>query len=166
MFKGLYLQRNPARMAWPPKIQACCRAAAILLTASGGAFAQGVSQRPAAERDPLKRLQCYLVSHCLWSSHRTGFEEIRKWRQRRANSATEGQVLQDARPNPSSHTPWKTRVPKTRTQSWQLNLPVELGGKRAARPKAAEKSREQAQAQLAELKATVRAMSLQLTLMF
>ncbi|WP_431777322.1 TolC family protein [Ottowia caeni] len=36
-------------------------------------------------------------------------------------------------------------------------LPSGIGGKRAARTKAAEKSREQAQAQLTELKATVRA---------
>jgi cobalt-zinc-cadmium efflux system outer membrane protein len=72
--------------------------------------------------------------------------------------ATEGQVLQGrSRPNPELAYSLEDARSQTRTQSWQLNLPVELGGKRAARTKAAEKSREQAQAQLAELKATVRA---------
>jgi cobalt-zinc-cadmium efflux system outer membrane protein len=72
--------------------------------------------------------------------------------------ATEGQVLQGrSRPNPELAYSLEDTRSKTRTQSWQLNLPVELGGKRAARTKAAEKTREQAQAQLAELQATVRA---------
>ena len=71
--------------------------------------------------------------------------------------ATEGQVLQGrSRPNPELAYSWKTRVPKTRTQSWQLNLPVELGGNERLVPRPP-KNREQAQAQLAELKATVRA---------
>lgn len=49
MFKGLYLQET--RRAWRghPKFRLAAGAAAILLTASGGALAQGVSQRPAAE---------------------------------------------------------------------------------------------------------------------
>lgn len=72
--------------------------------------------------------------------------------------SSEGQVIQGrARPNPELAYSLEDTRSQTRTQSWQLNLPVELGGKRAARTKAAEKAREHAQAQLVEVRATVRA---------
>lgn len=72
--------------------------------------------------------------------------------------ASEGQVIQGrVRPNPELAYSLEDTRSQTRTQSWQLNLPIELGGKRAARTKAAEKAREQALAQLADVRATVRA---------
>ena len=160
MFKGLYLQET--RRAWRghPKFRLAAGAAAILLTASGGALAQGVSQRPAAEErsaqtaavlpgEPLSLVQAIELAL-------EGNPEVAA--ATRQFEATEGQVLQGrSRPNPELAYSLEDARSQTRTQSWQLNLPVELGGKRAARTKAAEKSREQAQAQLAELQATVRA---------
>jgi len=76
----------------------------------------------------------------------------------RQYEATEGQVLQGrSLPNPELAYSMEDTRSSTRTQTWQLNLPIELGGKRAARTKAAEKAREQALAELSELKATLRA---------
>jgi cobalt-zinc-cadmium efflux system outer membrane protein len=72
--------------------------------------------------------------------------------------AAQGQVIQGrTRPNPELAYALEDLRSRTRTQSIQLNLPLELGGKREARIQAAEKGRELAQAQLAELKASVRA---------
>lgn len=72
--------------------------------------------------------------------------------------AAEGPLLQGrARPNPELAYSLEDSRSQTRTQSWQLNLPIELGGKRAARIQAAEKAREQSLAQLAQVRATLRA---------
>ena len=57
--------------------------------------------------------------------------------------ATEGQVLQgQARPNPELAYLLEDQRAQTRTQSLQINLPVEMGGKRAARIAAAERGRD------------------------
>lgn len=156
MFKGIYLHGEPHAWRGRTKFRLAAGAAALLLSASGGAFSQGVSQGPAVgvqapqtAAEPLsltKAIELALEGNPEVAAATRQFE------------ATEGQVLQGrARPNPELAYSLEDARSKTRTQSWQLNLPVELGGKRAARTKAAEKSREQAQAQLAELKATVRA---------
>ncbi len=153
--QGSLPSRNPARMAWPPKIQACGR--------SRSHIAYGLGRSPCSRRVPkasrrreIRSNGCsgYLVSHCLWSKAielaLEGNPEVAA--ATRQFEATEGQVLQGrSRPNPELAYSLEDARSQTRTQSWQLNLPVELGGKRAARTKAAEKSREQAQAQLAEL---------------
>ena len=160
MFKGTYLQEMPHAWRGGRKIKLAAGAAAIWLSASGGAFSQGlppghvVGERApqaaaAATAEPLSLAKA--IELALEGNPEVAAAK-RQW------EATEGQVLQGrSRPNPELAYSLEDTRSKTRTQSWQLNLPVELGGKRAARTKAAEKSREQAQAQLAELQATVRA---------
>ncbi|MFC7410376.1 TolC family protein [Hydrogenophaga atypica] len=160
MFKGTYLQEIPHAWRGHRKIKLAAGAAAIWLSASGGAFSQGLPQGSvvgegtpqavaAAAVEPLSLAKAIELAL-------EGNPEVAA--AKRQLEATEGQVLQGrSRPNPDLAYSLEDARSKTRTQSWQLNLPLELGGKRAARTKAAEKSREQAQAQLAELKATVRA---------
>ena len=160
MFKGTYLQEMPPAWRGGRKIKLAAGAAAIWLSASGGAFSQGLPPGPAVgERAPQSAAAAAAEPLSLAKAIELALEgnpEVaaakRQW------EATEGQVLQGrSRPNPELAYSLEDTRSKTRTQSWQLNLPVELGGKRAARTKAAEKTREQAQAQLAELQATVRA---------
>ena len=160
MFKGTYLQEMPHAWRGGRKIKLAAGAAAIWLSASGGAFSQGLPPGPAVgERVPQAAAAATAEPLSLAKAIELALEgnpEVaaakRQW------EATEGQVLQGrSRPNPELAYSLEDTRSKTRTQSWQLNLPVELGGKRAARTKAAEKTREQAQAQLAELQATVRA---------
>ena len=160
MFKGTYLQEMPHAWRGGRKIKLAAGAAAIWLSASGGAFSQGLPPGPAVgERAPQSAAAAAAEPLSLAKAIELAMEgnpEVaaakRQW------EATEGQVLQGrSRPNPELAYSLEDTRSKTRTQSWQLNLPVELGGKRAARTKAAEKTREQAQAQLAELQATVRA---------
>jgi cobalt-zinc-cadmium efflux system outer membrane protein len=160
MFKGTYLQEMPHAWRGRRKIKLAAGAAAIWLSASGGAFSQGLPPGPAVgERAPQAAAAAAAEPLSLAKAIELALEgnpEVaaakRQW------EATEGQVLQGrSRPNPELAYSLEDTRSKTRTQSWQLNLPVELGGKRAARTKAAEKTREQAQAQLAELQATVRA---------
>ena len=160
MFKGTYLQEMPHAWRGGRKIKLAAGAAAIWLSASGGAFSQGLPPGPAVgERAPQSAAAAAAEPLSLAKAIELALEgnpEVaaakRQW------EATEGQVLQGrSRPNPELAYSLEDTRSKTRTQSWQLNLPVELGGKRAARTKAAEKTREQAQAQLAELQATVRA---------
>ncbi|MBD9391363.1 TolC family protein [Acidovorax sp. ACV01] len=160
MFKGIYLQEMPHAWRGGRKIKLAAGAAAIWLSASGGAFSQGLPPGPAVgERAPQSAAAAAAEPLSLAKAIELALEgnpEVaaakRQW------EATEGQVLQGrSRPNPELAYSLEDTRSKTRTQSWQLNLPVELGGKRAARTKAAEKTREQAQAQLAELQATVRA---------
>ena len=160
MFKCTYLQEMPHAWRGGRKIKLAAGAAAIWLSASGGAFSQGlppghvVGERApqaaaAATAEPLSLAKA--IELALEGNPEVAAAK-RQW------EATEGQVLQGrSRPNPELAYSLEDTRSKTRTQSWQLNLPVELGGKRAARTKAAEKTREQAQAQLAELQATVRA---------
>ena len=160
MFKGTYLQEMPHAWRGGRKIKLAAGAAAIWLSASGGAFSQGLPPGPAVgERAPQSAAAAAAEPLSLAKAIELALEgnpEVaaakRQW------EATEGRVLQGrSRPNPELAYSLEDTRSKTRTQSWQLNLPVELGGKRAARTKAAEKTREQAQAQLAELQATVRA---------
>ena len=160
MFKGTYLQEMPHAWRGGRKIKLAAGAAAIWLSASGGAFSQGLPPGTAVgERAPQSAAAAAAEPLSLAKAIELALEgnpEVaaakRQW------EATEGQVLQGrSRPNPELAYSLEDARSKTRTQSWQLNLPVELGGKRAARTKAAEKTREQAQAQLSELQATVRA---------
>lgn len=77
---------------------------------------------------------------------------------RRELEALEGPLLQGrARPNPELAYSLEDTRTATRTQTWQLNWPVELGGKRAARIEAAERALGQARADLDAQTATVRA---------
>lgn len=77
---------------------------------------------------------------------------------KRLVEAMQGQVIQGgARPNPELAYALEDTRSATRSQSWQLNVPLELGGKRSARTRAAEKAREQALVQLADVQAAVRA---------
>lgn len=160
MFKGTYLQEMPPAWRGRRKIKLAAGAAAIWLSASGGAFSQGLPPgHVVGERAPQAAAAATAEPLSLAKAIELALEgnpEVAA--AKRQLEATEGQVLQGrSRPNPELAYSLEDARSKTRTQSWQLNLPLELGGKRAARTKAAEKSREQAQAQLAELKATVRA---------
>ena len=161
MSKGIHLQSKPDAWRGRKKIGLAASAAAILLVAaSGSALSQGVSQRPVVGEEALQTAATAPATPLSLTKAielaLEGSPEVaaatRQW------EATEGQVLQGrARPNPELAYSLEDARSRTRMQSWQLNLPVELGGKRAARTKAAEKSREQAQAQLNELKAALRA---------
>ena len=72
--------------------------------------------------------------------------------------AVEGQVLQSqARPNPELAYAVEDQDGPTRTQSLQINLPIELGGKRAARIAAAERGREIALEDLKQRRVEIRA---------
>ena len=160
MFKGTYLQEMPHAWRGGRKIKLAAGAAAIWLSASGGAFSQGLPPgHVVGERAPQAAAAATAEPLSLAKAIELALEgnpEVAA--AKRQLEATEGQVLQGrSRPNPELAYSLEDARSKTRTQSWQLNLPLELGGKRAARTKAAEKSREQAQAQLAELQATVRA---------
>ena len=160
MFKGTYLQEMPHAWRGGRKIKLAAGAAAIWLSASGGAFSQGLPPgHVVGERAPQAAAAATAEPLSLAKAIELALEgnpEVAA--AKRQLEATEGQVLQGrSRPNPELAYSLEDTRSKTRTQSWQLNLPVELGGKRAARTKAAEKTREQAQAQLAELQATVRA---------
>ena len=160
MFKSIYLQSKPDAWCGRKKIRIAASAATILLAASSGAFSQGLSQRQSAGEHALQAAAAapttpLSLARAIGLALEGNPEVAAATRQL---EATEGQVLQGrARPNPELAYSLEDARSKTRTQNWQLNLPVELGGKRAARTKAAEKSREQAQAQLTELKAAVRA---------
>ena len=161
MSKGIHLQSKPDAWRGRKKIGLAASAAAIwLAAASGSALSQGVSQRPVVGEEALQTAATAPATPLSLTKAielaLEGSPEVaaatRQW------EATEGQVLQGrARPNPELAYSLEDARSRTRMQSWQLNLPVELGGKRAARTKAAEKSREQAQAQLNELKAALRA---------
>ena len=160
MFKGIYLQGKPHAWGGLTKFRLASGAAAILLIFSGGAFSQGMSQGQvvgvqATQTAAVSPAEPLSLAKAIELALEGNPEVAAATRQL---ESTEGQILQGrSRPNPELAYSLEDARSKTRTQSWQLNLPVELGGKRAARTKAAEKSREQAQAQLAELKATVRA---------
>ena len=72
--------------------------------------------------------------------------------------AIEGQVLQaQTRPNPELAYLLEDTRRATRTNTLQLNLPIEMGGKRAARIEAAQSGRDIAVAELATRRAEIRA---------
>ena len=73
--------------------------------------------------------------------------------------AAEGPILQGgARPNPELSFLLEDTRRRTRTTTLQINQPLELGGKRAARIGAAERSRDVAAAELAAKRADLRAL--------
>lgn len=77
---------------------------------------------------------------------------------RRELEAAEGPVLQGgARPNPELSFLLEDTQRATRTTTLQINQPIELGGKRAARVSAAERGRDIAAAELAAKRADLRA---------
>ena len=77
---------------------------------------------------------------------------------KREIEATEGQVLQgQARPNPELAYSLEDQRTETRAQSVQINLPVEMGGKRAARIAVAERGRDIAVEELNVLRIEIRA---------
>ncbi|RYH67863.1 MAG: TolC family protein, partial [Alcaligenaceae bacterium] len=159
MFKGIYLQEKPCVLRGGTKFSLASGAAAILLAVSGVAHSQGlppgIVEARTLQTSAVVSAEPLSLSKAIELAIEGNPEVAAATRQL---EATEGVVLQGrSRPNPELAYSLEDTRSKTRTQSWQLSLPVELGGKRAARTRAAEKAREQAQAQLAELKATVRA---------
>lgn len=158
MFTGIHVQERP--QCGHQKIRRAASAAALWLAACSGALAQGLPQVPIAgapalspaaptPATPLSLAQA--IARAL-----EGNPELAA--ATRQIEASEGQVLQGrARLNPELAYSLEDTRSRTRTQSWQLNLPIELGGKRAARTKAAEMARGQAQMQRSALQATLRA---------
>ncbi|WP_354677273.1 TolC family protein [Cupriavidus plantarum] len=72
--------------------------------------------------------------------------------------ATEGGIMQARTiPNPEISTLVEDTRRSSRTSTAQLNIPIELGGKRSARINAAERTREFAQATLAAVRGDIRA---------
>uniref|UniRef100_UPI003F491912 TolC family protein n=1 Tax=Cupriavidus taiwanensis TaxID=164546 RepID=UPI003F491912 len=72
--------------------------------------------------------------------------------------ATEGGIMQARTiPNPELATLVEDTRRSTRTTTGQVNIPIELGGKRSARIDAAERTRELAQATLASVRGDIRA---------
>ncbi len=77
---------------------------------------------------------------------------------KREVDAVEGQVLQgQARPNPELAYSLEDVRAQTRTQTVQINFPMELGGKRAARIAAAERARDLAQMDINARRTALRA---------
>lgn len=77
---------------------------------------------------------------------------------RRELAARDGALVQSAaRPNPELAYAQEDTRRDTRSQSLQLNLPIEMGGKRAARMQVAERGRDLAQAELANTRQELRA---------
>lgn len=77
---------------------------------------------------------------------------------KREIEATQGQVIQgQARPNPELAYSLEDQRAATRTQSVQINLPIEMGGKRAARMTAAERGRDIAVEELNVRRVEIRA---------
>ena len=160
MFKGFYLQNQSAARLGRTRTNLATSAVVMLLGTCGSAFSQGVSPRTlhneAAPQAVASAPAAQLSLERAIELAMEGNSEVAAVM--RQIEATQGQILQGrARPNPALAYSLEDVRSKTRTQSWQLSLPVELGGKRAARIKAAEKSLEQAQARLIEIKAIVRA---------
>ncbi|RZL04250.1 MAG: TolC family protein [Rubrivivax sp.] len=72
--------------------------------------------------------------------------------------ATEGATRQaEALPNPELSALLEDTRRETRTTTWQLNQPVELGGKRSARRRVAQSARQQAESDLAGRRSQVKA---------
>ncbi|TXT31901.1 MAG: cobalt-zinc-cadmium resistance protein CzcC [Rhodocyclaceae bacterium] len=77
---------------------------------------------------------------------------------RREVEATEATIIQaQVRPNPELATLIEDTQKATRTTTLQVNQPIELGGKRAARIDAAERGRDAASAELDAKRAEIRA---------
>lgn len=77
---------------------------------------------------------------------------------RREYAATEGALIQgQARPNPELSFQQEDTRSATRTSALQINLPIEMGGKRQARIDAAQRGRELAAAELTQRQGEVRA---------
>ncbi len=77
---------------------------------------------------------------------------------RRELEAVEGAIVQaGVRPNPEISTLVEDTRKATRTTTLQINQPIELGGKRAARIEAAERGRDVAAAELAAKRLEIRA---------
>lgn len=162
MFKGIFDPTKSDGWRAHRRVTEVACAVFALLALPGGAFAQGAvpplspTNSDAASQGASAASTSVLSLSKAISLAMEGNPEVAA--ATRQYEATEGQVLQGrARPNPELAYSLEDTRSQTRTQTWQLNLPLELGGKRTARTKAAEKAREQAQAELSELKATVRA---------
>lgn len=160
MFKGFHVQNGPGASRNRKRFGVTAVATAIFIATTTAAVAQGLA--PSTQQSPAVLHGSAASSAAPLSLARAiemaleGNADVAA--ATRQVEATEGQIIQGrARPNPELAYSLEDTRSKTRTQSWQLNLPLELGGKRAARTKAAEKAREQAQAQLAEVVSTVRA---------
>lgn len=157
MFKGVSYPRWPVGGAMDAKVAV---AAGVLLALwSGGALAQSggaaVPSVSAAQRSVQEGLSALSLQQAvaLALEHNPSLSAAR-----RELEAAQGPVIQgQARPNPELSYSVEDVRSANRTHTWQINVPVELGGKRAARVQAAERARVQAQADLDQQVATVRA---------
>lgn len=143
--------RTPRRGGWPRWAGLAAAASLACGTALAEPPGQAVSASPASTAAmPVLSLQQALA---LALENNPGLRAARQ-----ALAASEGAVLQSqARPNPELAYSQEDTRRSARTVTMQWNQTVEIGGKRAARMRVAERGRDVAQADLAGAEAALRA---------
>ena len=144
MLKSINKQKRRASLAVHRATKKATAAALLLALTAGVSFAQSL---PAAQANRTAQSESQADVATLLTLQRAialaldgnpGLTVAK-----REIEATEGQVLQgQARPNPELAYLLEDQRAQTRTQSVQINLLVEMGGKRAARIAAAERGRD------------------------
>ena len=144
MLKSINKQKRRASLAVHRATKKATAAALLLALTAGVSFAQSL---PAAQANRTAQSESQADVATLLTLQRAialaldGNPDLIV--AKREIEATEGQVLQgQARPNPELAYLLEDQRAQTRTQSVQINLPVEMGGKRAARIAAAERGRD------------------------
>ena len=144
MLKSINKQKRRASLAVHRATKKATAAALLLALTAGVSFAQSL---PAAQANRTAQSESQADVATLLTLQRAialaldGNPDLTV--AKREIEATEGQVLQgQARPNPELAYLLEDQRAQTRTQSVQINLPVEMGGKRAARIAAAERGRD------------------------
>ena len=144
MLKSINKQKRRASLAVHKATKKATAAALLLALTAGVSFAQSL---PAAQANRTAQSESQADVATLLTLQRAialaldGNPDLTV--AKREIEATEGQVLQgQARPNPELAYLLEDQRAQTRTQSVQINLPVEMGGKRAARIAAAERGRD------------------------
>lgn len=152
--------------AWHPTFQAAQQAVASgLLMALAATSTGAVSAQPrlASHADhqattdaPTAQAETPLTLHQAIALALDGNFDLQA--ARREVEATQGHILQgQARPNPELVYALEDQRTATRTHSVQINLPIEMGGKRSARIAVAERERDKATQALNVRRAEIRA---------
>ena len=144
MLKSIHNQKRRASLTVHRATKKATAAGLLMALAAGTAFAQSL---PAAQANRTARTEAQsetTIPLTLQKAIALALEgNLDLTVAQREIEATEGQVLQgQARPNPELAYLMEDQRAQTRTQSVQINLPVEMGGKRAARIAAAERGRD------------------------
>lgn len=144
MLKSIHNQKRRASLTVHRATKKATAAGLLIALAAGTAFAQSL---PAAQANRTARTEAQsetTIPLTLQKAIALALEgNLDLTVAQREIEATEGHVLQgQARPNPELAYLMEDQRAQTRTQSVQINLPVEMGGKRAARIAAAERGRD------------------------